>query len=325
MNSQDAKRKATRRRSVEGPTILLALVIYGGFAAVTWWHETLPWWLFAAIATWLVAWQSSLQHEILHGHPTRSRRFNRALGMIPLSLWLPYETYRLSHLSHHRDERLTDPLDDPESRYLTPEDWTRLGPLGRWMLGAQKTLAGRLALGPAWMILHFLGEEAARIRDRDRQARHIWAEHVLWSVPVVVWLVLICGIDLGFYLVAVVYPSVSLLLVRSFAEHKAADGVAERTAIVENSPVFGLLFLHNNLHAVHHERPAMPWYEIPAWYRENRDRLLAENGGHVYDGYGEVFRRYLFTAHDSVVHPAAGRPTPPKETDVAANGALLLT
>ncbi|KQT52750.1 MULTISPECIES: fatty acid desaturase [unclassified Aureimonas] len=325
MKSQNGRPKAARRRAVEGPTLALAGLIYGGFLAVTFWHDSMPWWLFAAVATWLVAWQSSLQHEILHGHPTRSRGFNRMLGMVPLSLWLPYETYRLSHLSHHRDDRLTDPLDDPESRYLTPEDWTRLGPLGRWMLTAQKTLAGRLVLGPAWMILHFLGEEAAKIRDRDRLTRRIWAEHVLWTVPVVAWIVLVCRIDLGFYILAVIYPSVSLLLIRSFAEHKAADGVAERTAIVENSTVFGLLFLHNNLHAVHHERPAMPWYEIPAWYRENRARLLLENGGHVYDGYGEVFRRFLFASHDSVVHPVRRHPAPAREAASLPADNLLLT
>jgi fatty acid desaturase len=313
----DGARKSVRRRAIEKPTLGLAALIYGGFAIVTYAHDAMPWWLFAALAAWLVAWQSSLQHEILHGHPTRSRRFNRVLAIAPLSLWLPYETYRLSHLRHHRDEQLTDPLDDPESRYVTPEDWGRLGPLGRQMLAAQKTLAGRLILGPAWMIVHFLAEEAAKIVDGDRATLRIWAEHFLYAVPVVLWVTVVCGIDPLTYLALVIYPAVSLLLIRSFAEHKAADGVAERTAIVENSRILGLLFLHNNLHAVHHERPAMPWYEIPAWYRANRERLLAENGGHIYDGYGEVFRRYLFASHDSVVHPigpAPLRPAPAAES-----------
>ena len=77
----------------------------------------------------------------------------------------------------------------------------------------------------------------------------------------------------------------SLALLRSFAEHRAASDVFERTAIVENAPILGLLYLYNNLHAAHHERPTLPWYQIPAWYRENRERLIKANGGLVYDGY----------------------------------------
>ncbi|WP_082490820.1 fatty acid desaturase [Aureimonas sp. Leaf454] len=322
----DIRGASRRRRTVEAPTLVLAAVIYGGFAAVTFAYDTMPWWLFAVLGAWLVAWQSSLQHEILHGHPTRSRRINRALANVPLSLWLPYETYRLSHLRHHRDERLTDPLDDPESRYVTPEDWSRLGPLGRRMLAAQKTLAGRLVLGPAWMIVHFLADETSKMVDGDRATLRIWVGHLLRAVPVVVWVTVVCDIPPLTYVALVVYPSVSLLLIRSFAEHKAADGVAERTAIVENSPVLGLLFLHNNLHAVHHERPSMPWYEIPAWYRANRARLILENGGHVYDGYGAVFRRYLFASHDSVVHPiAAAAPSSRPEVPTGASDGLVLT
>ena len=34
-----------------------------------------------------------------------------------------------------------------------------------------------------------------------------------------------------------------------------AERVAERTAIVENAPVLGVLFLFNNLHAAHHAEP----------------------------------------------------------------------
>jgi hypothetical protein len=79
--------------------------------------------------------------------------------------------------------------------------------------------------------------------------------------------------------------------------------VLERTAIVENAPILGLLYLYNNLHAVHHERPVMPWYDIPRWYRANRDRLVRENGGMVYDGYRDVARRFLLREHDAVAHP----------------------
>jgi fatty acid desaturase len=297
-----------RRRGVEWPTILLAAVIYGGWLAVTYFHAGLPAWLVAAVGAWLVAWHSSMQHEILHGHPTRSRRFNRGLASVPLSIWLPYESYRVSHLRHHHDERLTDPLDDPESRYLTVADWDGLGAVGRTLLRAQKTLLGRLVIGPFWAMGHFLADEFRALRRGDKVSRRAWAEHVPMLLAVLAWLVLVCEMSLPFYLLAIVYPATALMLLRSFAEHKAAEGVLERTAIVENAPVLGLLYLYNNLHAVHHERPVMPWYEIPRWYHANRDRLVRENGGMVYDGYLDVARRFLLREHDVVTHPfeAAG-------------------
>src|SRR5579871_3005737 len=115
-----------RTPKVEWPTLLLALLIYAGWLAVTFWHRSLPTPLVLLFGAWLVAWQSSLQHEILHGHPTRSRQFNLWLGSPPLSLWLPYQAYRRLHLVHHRDERLTDPLDDPESYYWRDSEWRAL-------------------------------------------------------------------------------------------------------------------------------------------------------------------------------------------------------
>jgi len=50
----------------------------------------------------------SLQHEIIHGHPTRKRWLNNLIGQWPLALWLPFENYRHSHLAHHNDEVLLD-------------------------------------------------------------------------------------------------------------------------------------------------------------------------------------------------------------------------
>ncbi|AMJ63742.1 fatty acid desaturase [Bosea sp. PAMC 26642] len=292
-----------RRRKIEWPTIALAALIYGSWLALTYFHALLPSWFVAAAGAWLVAWHSSLQHEILHGHPTRSRTMNRLIASWPISLWLPYESYRVSHLRHHNNERLTDPLDDPESRYVTTADWEALGPAGRWLLRIQKTLFGRLTIGPAWSIIAFLVDQARGARRGDAAICRAWLQHLPMMVLVVIWLVAICEMDLWFYGLAIVYPATSLMLLRSFAEHKAADGVLERTAIVENAPILGLLYLYNNLHAAHHECPTMPWYEIPRWYQDNRDRLVMENGGMVYDGYIDVVRRFLLRAHDPVVHP----------------------
>jgi fatty acid desaturase len=299
----DDRARFGARPMVEWPTALLATGLYGGWLAVTAAYGTVPLWILAPIGALLLTAHASFQHEVLHGHPTRWRGVNTALGNVPLSLWLPYRRYKQTHLLHHIDDRLTDPLDDPESYYWTEERWEALGPLGRALVRAQTTLAGRVTIGPVWSIGRFLYDEAGRVIAGKPGARRVWAEHLLLCLFVVAWITLVCGMPLWIYVAAMVLPGTGILLIRSFAEHKALPDVRERVAIVENARLLGPLFLYNNLHALHHERPQIPWYEYPAWYRENRDRLLAENGGLVYDSYLDVARRFLFRSHDAPRHP----------------------
>jgi fatty acid desaturase len=303
VDTQPASREE-RATAIEWPTLALAAVIYGGWIAMTWWHDLVPMWLLIPVGAWLVAWHSSLQHELLHGHPTASARINHALGFPPLSLWLSYGRFRASHLRHHRDEHLTDPLDDPESAYVEPGRWQNLNPLCRALIRAQTTLLGRLVLGPAWIAGNFLLAELRGIAAGDRARMRTMIGHLCGIMLVALWVKTACDMSLWFYLLAIVYPGTSLLLIRSFAEHRAADQVGERTAIVENAWLLGPLFLFNNLHAAHHERPKLPWYRLPRWYRANRDRLVAQNCGQVYNGYGEVFRRFLVSPHHAPAHPS---------------------
>lgn len=293
---------------LEWPTLALIALIYGGWLAITWFAYALPWWIVSGVGALLITWHSSLQHELIHGHPTAWRGLNRALAFPPLSLWLPFELYRRSHLVHHRDERLTDPLDDPESYYWMPEHWAELGAVGRFLVRLQSTFVGRVVLGPAWNIGRFLMTEMALLFGPKHANIRVWSNHLIGCAVVLWWVHAICGISIWFYLLCIVYPGTSLLLIRSFAEHRAAEGICERTAIVENSPFLGLLFLYNNLHAAHHAEPMMPWYEIPAWYRANRARLVLENDGLIYDGYWDVARRFFFISHDRPIHPTIRAP-----------------
>ena len=136
-------------RRIEGPTWLVAAAVYGGWLALTWYHHALPWWLVLPLGGWLVGWHGGLQHEIIHGHPTRRPWVNTALAMTPIALWLPFPLYRSRHLLHHATPHLTDPMADTESFYLEPARWQRLGPGGRFLLRVHNTLAGRLLFGPA--------------------------------------------------------------------------------------------------------------------------------------------------------------------------------
>jgi fatty acid desaturase len=294
--------------AVEMATLLLILATYAAWLGVTSAYGRWPVWVVLPVVALLLTLHSSLQHEILHGHPTRWRAVNRLLAVVPLSLWLPYQRYHDLHLTHHINDRLTDPHDDPESNYWDTADWGRLGSLGRALVWVQQTLAGRVVVGPFWRIVQFLWGELRRVINGEGRVRAHWAEHLLWCVPVVLWVTLVCGIPLWVYVLGMVIPGNGILLIRSYAEHRARPPMRERTAIVEHSWFLGPLFLFNSLHALHHEEPLLPWYQYHARYRLIRERLIAANGGLVYSSYLDVARRYLFRPYDVPVHPTGGVP-----------------
>jgi fatty acid desaturase len=293
---------------LEWPTIGLFALIYLSFAVLIVFHASFPLWLWLALAAWTSAWWGSLQHEALHGHPTRLGWLNHALATPPFWLWLPFARYRQTHLKHHRDERLTDPLDDPESRYKCPDEWRELGPVGQTIVRWQTTLLGRLVIGPFWSIGVFWFQDALSIKAGDRALAKIWLWHALWVTCVLALAIGVAGMPLWQYLLGFVYFGTSVALIRSFAEHKAEIEVEKRTAIVERSPILGLLFLHNNLHAAHHKWPTLAWYRLPKVYQQNREALIRENNGLVYNGYLDVFRRFFLRSYDQPVHPTGRAP-----------------
>lgn len=299
---------ARHRVAVEWQTLLLLLGVYAGWLAVTLQYGHWSLWVLAPAAVLCVTLHSSLQHEIVHGHPTRWYSVNRLLGLVPLSLWLPYDRYRALHRAHHVDSRLTDPFDDPESFYWCPQQWAQLGTTRRLLLRVQQTLAGRVLVGSVWRIGAFLYLEARGLIRGEPSLRRVWLEHLAWCLPVIGWVKLVCGMPLTLYFVVIVLPANGMQLIRSFAEHRARAQSTERIAIVERSWLLGPLFLFNNLHSLHHESPLVPWYEYPARYRTNRERLIAENGGLVYRTYFDVARRFLFRAHDVIEHPSGRVP-----------------
>ncbi len=95
----------------------------------------------------------------------------------------------------------------------------------------------------------------------------------------------------------------SLLKIRTFLEHRAHEEAPGRTVVVERGGGLGFLFLNNNLHIVHHSRPRVAWYQLPALYSAEREAFLARNHGYSYRSYGEIFRRYFVRPKDPVPHP----------------------
>ncbi len=291
------------RPVVEWPTVAVAAAIYAGYAALTLHYHALPWWLAAPAGGFLLAWHGSLQHEVVHGHPTRWRWLNRVLVFPSLWLWLPLEIYADSHLRHHRDERVTDPIADPESYYLTREAWQRCGRLRRAVLRAHATAAGRLVIGPVISAWRLLAVQAKAFRSGDFSHLKAWLLHFAGCAPVVLWANVVCGIPLPAYLALFVYPAISLTLLRSFAEHRARREIGARMAIVESGALMSLLYLNNNLHYLHHREPNLAWYRLAERWRDERHQVLAANGHYRFEGYAEILRRHAFRAREPVAWP----------------------
>ena len=292
-----------RTLGVEWRTVGLIVALWLAFALLTWNWQTLTFWLVTPIGAFLVALHGSLQHEALHGHPTRSALVNEALLFAPITLWFPYRRYRSLHLVHHNNADLTDPARDPECRYFDPQGWAAMPGWLRLVFTANNAMLGRFVLGPALSSIYYLRDEVRLMLNGDREVIAGWALHAIGIAMVWWWVSGVCGMPFWQYVLFVAYWGDGLTMMRSFAEHRAHESIGCRTIIVETNPLIGLMFLNNNLHMAHHELPGLAWYDLPAYYRAHRDRLLKDNCGYLMHGYGEVARRWGFRPKEPVAHP----------------------
>ena len=288
----------------------VAALIYTAFGLAHLDHHLLPWWA-ALPGRLIVCLHGSLQHEVAHNHPTRTAWINEALVFPSLWLWLPFRIYRESHLTHHRDERLTCPVEDPESNYMSAETWERMGPAARVFRRASAPSPG----GWSWPPL--LCRAAARgTRSTGWSSVTARTSSPGRSIPAPGWCSGLGGRRLRDpveeYILLYAYPGLALTVLRSYCEHRAVPAVGERTGIVEAGPLMSLMYLNNNLHAVHHAKASLAWYRLPALYRERRTEFLAANGGYVFPGYWQIVGRYLIVPKEPTPHPFLGRPEPAK-------------
>lgn len=290
---------------VEGPTLALTAGVYGMWCAAgawVWPHHPV---LALVMMTLATALHSSLVHENLHGHPTRHAWVNEALVGVNLGLIYPYRRYRATHLRHHRDARLTAPFDDPESWYQAAFRHRAMPRWLRGLLAVNNMMLGRVILGPWLGAAGILAGEARGIARNAPGVRRAWGLNLIGSAPVIAALVA-WGIPVWLYLLTVVWGSLSIIAIRTFAEHQWHERPDGRTVIVERSAL-AWLFLNNNLHIVHHKMPAAPWYALPRLYRERKQEWQAMNGGYVYPNYLALWRAHGFRAKEPVVHPVLRR------------------
>jgi len=251
------------------------------------------------------AWYLSLQHELIHGHPTRIAWVNGLLGFAPLAVWFPYATYRRSHLAHHAASELTDPKRDPETLFVTANDWQQANRLMRMLLAFRTTFVGHVLIGPAFGIVSSARDSWHRIANGDFGESSIWIVHLLMLAKLAAWLKTACGIPALQFIGGVGYPALCIASIRSFREHRYHPDPACRTVINLAALPWRLLFLNNNFHAVHHHLPGVPWYGLGIVYLRCSEDYQRHTGGYVVYGYRQWLRKFAFKRRSPLIHPSA--------------------
>ena len=290
------------RERLEGKTLALICLCYGFWGFLVFGPTYVPIWLSVPLLIPLLAFHSSLQHECIHGHPFMIGELNDLIAFIPIGIFLPYPRYKENHLIHHQKASISDPVEDPESWYLTREKWSRLPASLRMLLNANNTLIGRLILGPAIGMVSLVLSDFEKLRAGRHDLLATWASHAILCFLLLLAIASWSSISVATYLVCA-YCGMSILMIRTFLEHQAHKDMRGRSVLIEDKGPLRLLFLNNNLHAVHHAYPAVAWYRLPVIFKLHRERFLQMNRGYHYKSYGDIFRTFTFTRKEPVVYP----------------------
>ncbi|MDF2912606.1 MAG: fatty acid desaturase [Pantoea agglomerans] len=251
----------------ELPTWLLIGVIYGGWFAVMLNAQTLGRLPATLLLIGFTGWYMSLQHELIHGHPTRWPRVNQLFGTLPLAVWYPYGLYRDSHLAHHRNHTLTDAA-----------RWAKLPRWQQQLIHLRNTFLGRLLLGPLLDVAATFGGMWQALRRGDRSAIAMWLLHGALLALLFFWMA-----RQGFS------PLWYLPLARSVNNEAAWP--------------WRMLFLNLNYHSVHHDLPGVPWYGLRRLYLRDREHYYQRNHGFRVAGYRVWLRQFWVRPVGVNVHP----------------------
>jgi len=291
-----------KQKRIEWPTVGLLVLVYIAFGISSYFAEILTLFVSIPIMALTVTLHSSLQHEVLHGHPFKSQFLSELTVFPAVGLFIPYLRFKETHLQHHYDPNLTDPYDDPETNYFDVVVFERKGSIYQKLLWFNNTLFGRMLVGPLFGLIWFYKGEIKEIISGNRSVMFAWVLHIFGLIPVLYWVMHSSTMPFWAFIVAV-YFGHSLLKVRTYLEHRAHEKSAARTVIIEDRGLLALLFLNNNFHAVHHAYPKIVWYKLPAFYQQRRDEFLRRNAAYRYDNYLEIFKHHFLRAKDTVIHP----------------------
>jgi len=297
---------------LELPTWILMVAVYSGWFGVVYFWQTLGLWVATPLLILFTTWYMSLQHELIHGHPTRYARLNQLFGTLPLAVWYPYGLYRDSHLHHHRNDHLTLPEDDPEGYYFTRARWDRFPAWCIAVIKLRNTLPGRMIIGPLLDIYATLTGAVRGTFRGEMKTLTMWLIHVALLAVLLHWMSQ-RGLSPLYFLLAVSYPALSLTKLRSFFEHRAHEAPEARSTLNEAGPGWRLLFLNLNYHLVHHDLPGLPWFGLRKVYLAEREAYIQRSEGFLVEGYAQWFSDHALNPVTVEVHPLSpGGPAAPE-------------
>jgi fatty acid desaturase len=229
----------------------------------------------------------ALHHEAIHGGFSDDRRVNVLAGRImAILLGSSFHVLRFGHLMHHRYNR--NPVDRPDVYDPARTTKAKAHPafLANLLFGLY--LAELLAPPLTWLPRPLIKRILDRIyagEDRSLRAIHA-ASYRLFLEPrhlrvirtdalLAATLIGLSAIAFGRY-----WPMLAAFLAARAMLISVLDNVYHYGTPIDR-PDYGrnlslpaplqLLFLNMNLHRVHHRRPAVPWWALPAELRAAND------------------------------------------------------
>jgi len=293
---------AKSRLDIELPTVGLIAGNYLLWVIALLTGETMP--ITSAILMCLVlVLQSSIVHELIHGHPTNSNSLNLCLGILPITLWYPIHLFKETHLKHHKNTHITIPDIDPESYFCRAGCWQAKSNIGRLFALINMTLFGRLLFSVPNTLIEVFKRAVIDLSEGTKVQRLYWTLHFFLMILLLIVIIKLDSMPLITYIVCATIAH-SIISIRAFFEHRPAINPMHRNVIVKSNWFFQLLFLNNNFHAVHHRYPTLPWYRLSTLYNETKDEVLEKNQGFYFSGYSK-WLTFLFRPVHGPIHPGS--------------------
>lgn len=247
-------------------------------------------WLLAPVAL-LTNFFWALHHEAIHGgfHGDRQRNL-RAGRLMAILLGSSFHVLRFGHLMHHRYNR--NPIDRPDTYdpAVTRRPWARLTFLANLVFGIY--LAELAVPLTCWLprpIVRRIIERVYRGEDSSLVAIRL-AAHRLFLDPRRLRIIRTDALLAGALIAASAiafgahWPMLLAFLIARGVLISVFDNVyhfatpIDRPDYARNLSLpkpLRILVLNMNLHRVHHQRPALPWWALAAQFRASRDRYDA--------------------------------------------------
>ena len=260
----------------------------------------LPWWMLPRDPHWgwllipialLTNFFWALHHEAIHGGFHADRERNLLAGRVmTILLGSSFHVLRFGHLMHHQYNR--NPIDRPDAYDpATTSRWrARLSFLGTLLCGLYlaEMLAPLACCLPRVMVARVIdwiyrGDDPAVTAIRLAARRQFLDPKRLRLIRTDVFLAWSL-IALSAILFEASWPMLAAFLVARAALVSVFDNVyhfgtpIDRPDYARNLSLptpLRLLVLNMNMHRVHHQRPALPWWALPTQFELNEDHYDA--------------------------------------------------